>query len=106
MRAFITGGTGFIGSAVIRLLNQAGFKLRALVRPKADTRSLDGLDVERIQGDLNNLESLRNGISGCDWVFHVAALYSFWGYRWEDFYQANVEGIGAIELVFMRGGIH
>lgn len=92
MRTFVTGGTGFIGGAVVRRLLEAGHDVRALVRSGSDTRQLDGLPVERVEGDLANAESLRRGIAGCDWVFHVAALYSYWGHRWEDFYQANVEG--------------
>jgi dihydroflavonol-4-reductase len=92
MRAFVTGGTGFIGGAVVRRLLEAGHEVKALVRPGADTRQLDGLPVERVTGDLHDRESLRRGMTGCGWVFHVAALYSYWGHRWKDFYETNVEG--------------
>jgi len=92
MRAFVTGGTGFIGGAVVRHLIKAGHQVRALVRPGADTRQLDGLPVERVPGDVGDSESLRRGMAGCQWVFHVAALYSYWGYRWDDFYDTNVKG--------------
>ena len=92
MRSFVTGGTGFIGGAVVRRLLEAGHEVRALVRPGANTRQLDGLPLERVEGDLRDRESLRRGVGGCDWVFHVAALYSFWGYGWDDFLQVNVEG--------------
>ncbi len=92
MRAFVTGGTGFIGGAVVRTLLEAGHEVRALVRPDTDTRQVDGLPVERIEGDLADSECLRRGMSRCDWVFHVAALYSYWGHRAEDFNQTNVEG--------------
>lgn len=92
MRAFVTGGTGFIGGAVVRQLLEAGHEVRALVRPGADTRQLEGLPVERVEGDLRDGESLRPGLAGCDWVFHVAALYSYWGHTWEEYYQTNVEG--------------
>lgn len=92
MKVFITGGTGFVGSAVIRKLLAAGHEVQALVRAGTDTRQLDGLPVERIEGELADAGSLRRGMNGCDWVFHVAALYSYWGYPWEVFYQTNVEG--------------
>jgi dihydroflavonol-4-reductase len=92
MRAFVTGGTGFIGGAVVRHLLAEGHGVRALARPGADTRQLDGLPVEVVAGDLADLESLQKGISGCDWVFHVAALYSYWGHQPDDFYRTNVEG--------------
>ena len=92
MRTFVTGGTGFIGGAVVRRLLEAGHEVKALVRPGADTQQLDGLPVEQVRGDLRDPESVRRGMAGCGWVFHVAALYSYWGYRWKDFYQTNVEG--------------
>jgi dihydroflavonol-4-reductase len=92
MRAFVTGGTGFIGGAVVRKLLEAGHEVRALVRPGADTQQLDGLDVARVEGHLGDAGSLRRGVAGCDAVFHVAALYSFWGHTWDDFFQTNVEG--------------
>ena len=92
MRTFVTGGTGFVGGAVVRQLLQAGHEVKALVRPGADARQLDGLPVERVEGDLRNRESLRRGMVGCGWVFHVAALYSYWGHHWKEFYETNVEG--------------
>jgi dihydroflavonol-4-reductase len=92
MRAFVTGGTGFIGGAVVSHLLEAGHEVRALVRAGADTRQLDGLLVERVEGDLRDGAGLQRGIAGCEWVFHVAALYSYWGCQWDDFYQTNVEG--------------
>jgi dihydroflavonol-4-reductase len=77
---------------VVRRLLEDGHQVRALVRPGADTRQLDGLPLERIEGDLGDRESLQGGMAGCDWVFHVAALYSYWGHLSDDFYQTNVEG--------------
>jgi len=92
MNVFVTGGTGFVGGAVVRRLLEAGHTVRALVRSGTNTRQLDGLPIERIKGDLADADSLRRGMTGCDWVFHVAALYSYWGHPWEEFYQTNVEG--------------
>jgi dihydroflavonol-4-reductase len=92
MNVFVTGGTGFVGGAVVRRLLEAAHTVRALVRSGTNTRQLDGLPIERIKGDLADADSLRRGMTGCDWVFHVAALYSYWGHPWEEFYQTNVEG--------------
>jgi dihydroflavonol-4-reductase len=92
MRTFVTGATGFIGGAVTRKLLGAGHDVRALVRPNANTQQLDGLPVEHVIGDLSDQDTLRRAMAGCEWVFHVAALYSYWGYRWEDYYQTNVLG--------------
>ncbi len=92
MRTFVTGGTGFVGGAVVRRLLSAGHSVRALVRPGTNTRQLDGLKVERIPGDLSDTDALRAGMAGCEWVFHVAALYAYWGYTWQQFYDTNVAG--------------
>jgi len=92
MRAFVTGGTGFIGSSVVRALLDRGIGVRALCRPKSPRTSLDGLDVEIVEGDLSDGESLRRGIDGCELVFHVAALYSFWVRPVDRIYEVNVEG--------------
>ena len=104
MRTFVTGGTGFIGGAVVRRLLEAGHEVRVLVRPSADTQQLDGLPAKRVQGDLRDRESLRRGMAGCGWVFHVAALYSYWGARWKAFYETNVEGTRqALEIARDQG---
>ena len=105
MKVFVTGGTGFIGGMVVRKLVEAGHTDLVLVRPGADTRQLDGLPVERIEGSLENEESLRRGMEGCDRVFHLAALYAFWGYRWEDFYRTNVEGTWRVLTVAAQVGV-
>jgi dihydroflavonol-4-reductase len=105
MRTFVTGGTGFIGGTLIRCLLTAGHEVRALVRRGSDARQIDDLPVDRVEGDLRDLKSLEKGMTGCDWVFHVAALYSFWGYRWEDFNQVNVEGTRRVMEASRKAGI-
>ena len=92
MRAFVTGGAGFIGGAVVRRLLAEGYDVRTLVRPGDAAPLLEGVPVERIVGDLADLDALRRGAEGCDQVFHLAGLYSFWGHPWEEFYRSNVEG--------------
>ncbi len=92
MKAFVTGGTGFVGSAVIRRILAGGHTVRTLVRPASSTRMLEGLPVERVTGDLSDKSILHDSMIDCQWVFHVAALYAYWGYSWEQFYQSNVEG--------------
>jgi len=74
MRAFITGGTGFIGWRLINHLLALGYEVTALVRTFERARSLPR-GVHPLSGDITQPESLRAGMLGADAVFHVAALY-------------------------------
>ncbi|HET7662453.1 MAG TPA: hopanoid-associated sugar epimerase [Rhodanobacteraceae bacterium] len=91
-RVLVTGATGFVGSAVVRNLLQAGYRVRALVRPSSRQDSLDGLDVETATGDVRDLASLLDAMQGCGGVFHVAADYRLWTPDPEAMYASNVEG--------------
>jgi nucleoside-diphosphate-sugar epimerase len=88
--ALITGATGFVGGHLVRRLSEAGWTIRALVRPTSDTRLLEEAGAERVPGDLGSVEALRRGAEGADTVFHLAAATvapDEAGYR-----RANVEG--------------
>ena len=92
MKTLITGATGFVGSAVLRKLIDAGHEMRALVRPSSPRRNLEGLDVEPCEGDLTDFASLRGAVRGCGAVFHVAADYRLWVPKPDAMYQSNVAG--------------
>jgi len=92
MPALITGATGFVGSAVLRLLIEEGYETRALVRPHSDRRNLAGLPVELVEGDLTDESSLARAVRGCDVLFHVAADYRLWIPDPDSIYKVNVEG--------------
>ena len=81
MTTLVTGATGFVGSHVARQLLAAGHSVRALVRPTSNLKSLDGLPVERAEGDLRDVISLDRAMKGVRWVFHVAADYRLWAQR-------------------------
>lgn len=92
MKAFVTGATGYVGQAVVRDLLAHGHQVRALVRRTSDTRYLDGIDVERVYGDLRDLESLRAAMQGCDTLFHVGAYVALWAPDPSEILDANVLG--------------
>lgn len=73
MRIFLTGATGYIGSALCRRLAPEGHELRALVRPTSRVEELHRLGVATFPGDLAERPSMREGMSGADWVVHAAA---------------------------------
>jgi dihydroflavonol-4-reductase len=75
MIALILGATGCIGNNVTRACLDAGWPVRAFHRASSKTWMLDGLDVAHAIGDLNDRESLRRAMEGCDVVFHAAAYY-------------------------------
>ena len=78
MKALVTGATGFLGSAILRLLVSEGYDVRVLVREIADMRNLENFDVKVIKGDLQNTDSLKTAVNSCDQLFHVAADYRLW----------------------------
>jgi dihydroflavonol-4-reductase len=92
MKCFITGATGFLGSHVARQLLARGAELRLLVRATSRTENIADLPAERVVGDLRDVESLRKGMAGCEFVFHVAADYRLWARNRNELYESNVEG--------------
>lgn len=91
MKALVTGANGFIGSAVVRALLGRDYEVRALIH-RSEPRNLKGLPVELVQGDVRDAGAVHRAIRGCELVFHVAALYSFWVRPRALIYEVNVDG--------------
>ncbi len=105
MLSLVTGGTGFVGAAVVRLLLSDGYAVRALVRRGCDLRNLDGLDIELTRGDLGDRNSLRQALKGCRRLFHVAAHYALWAPDPNVFYRVNVDGTRNLLQTAMEAGV-
>lgn len=91
MRVFVTGGSGFVGRNLITALVQQGVEVRALVKWESEIHILESCGATPISGDINDLQALKLGMSGCSVVFHAAAKVDDWGVL-EDFQKVNING--------------
>lgn len=78
MKTLVTGGSGFVGSAIVRQLLAQGESVRVLVRSRERIGNLAGLDVELIEGNVLDRDSLHRALQHCDHVYHAAAIYANW----------------------------
>ncbi len=104
MKAFVTGGSGFIGTNLIHLLLEQGFEVRSMVRPSRCISHLKSLPVELAYTDLNS-SRLAFHLEGCDVLFHVAAQYSLWQSDKDLLYQSNVLGTRNLLAAAKTAGI-
>ncbi len=78
MKVLVTGGTGFVGSYLVKLLVENGHTVRVLYRSAKKLKILAGLTYEAIEGDLHDIDILQEACEGCDIVYHVAAKADYW----------------------------
>src|SRR4051812_45813052 len=90
-RAFVTGGSGFIGGRLIERLRREGLDVHALVRSDDSAATVKRLGAQPVRGDLDAVDAMRDGARGCEYAFHAAAKVEDWG-RPEDFERINVQG--------------
>jgi dihydroflavonol-4-reductase len=92
MRILVTGGTGFVGSHLVRCLLKRGLEVRCLVRRSSVLDNLKNLPIETVSGDLRDVQSLREAVKGCQTLYHCAADYRLWAKDPNELYASNVEG--------------
>jgi dihydroflavonol-4-reductase len=100
----VTGGTGFIGSAVCRRLFAEGLRTRVLHRPNSSLQALAGLEVELHQGDILEPETLAPAFEGVRWLFHTAAQSDYWRHP-EHVIDAAVAGTRNVLLAAVNAGV-
>jgi 2-alkyl-3-oxoalkanoate reductase len=102
MRAVVTGGGGFLGGAIVRLLCRRAWPVRSFTRTAYPW--LDELGVEQIFGDLSDPAAVEAALADRDIVFHVAAKAGVWG-RSEDYFATNVTGTQNVIAACRKHGI-
>lgn len=102
---FLTGASGFVGSAVARLLLDEGFAVRALVRRNSNRVNVNGLDLDVVEGDIRDASLLRQAMKGVRYVFHVAADYRLWAPNPSEIIATNVEGTRAVMTAAHENGV-
>jgi nucleoside-diphosphate-sugar epimerase len=102
MKALVTGGGGFLGGVIARMLRERGNEVRSFSR--GDYPALTALGVEQFRGALEDPQAVNKAAVGCDIVFHVAAKAGIWG-SYRDFHQANVAGTEHVISACRNNGI-
>jgi dihydroflavonol-4-reductase len=88
----ITGATGHLGNVLVRKLLYQNKKVRVVILPGENTASLEGLEVDKVEGDVRDPDSLRRAFQGADLVFHCAGVISILPGQNQQLYQVNVLG--------------
>lgn len=103
--AFVTGASGFVGSAVARLLKDKGYALRLAVRSASRRDNLEGLGAEIVTADMRDGAALSQAMAGARYVFHVAADYRLWAKDPEEIVVNNREGARAVMQAALACGV-
>lgn len=103
-KTLVTGGTGFVGRAVVEALLAQGREVRVLAR-RPQHPALSGLAVEVVKGDLTTPDSLRQALQGCSRLFHVAADYRLWVPDPATMYETNVAGTRSLLQAALEAGL-
>ena len=92
MKAFVTGGAGFVGQRVVRKLVERGYEVISLVRSTKSAETITGMGAEAVFGDITDVSSMRESMQGSDVVYHLAAWYAIGAVDREQMEITNVGG--------------
>ncbi len=101
----VTGATGHIGNVLVRELVSRGNDIRVLIPPLEDAASLEGLEVEKVEGDILKVDSLVEAFKGADVVYHLAGMVSILPGRSELLHQVNVVGTRNVVEACLESGV-
>src|SRR5688572_501752 len=104
MKAFVTGGSGFVGRNLIVALRARGDEVRALARSDAAEAAVRAAGAEPVRGDLADRAAMARGMAGCEVAFYAAAHVKDWGPR-EEFWRGTVEGTENVIAAAREAGV-
>lgn len=104
-RVLVTGASGFVGSAVAHALVEAGYSIRALVRTSSPRSNLARLDVEIVEGDMRDPDSVARAVCGARFLFHVAADYRLWALDRQEILRTNRDGTRVVMRAALAAGV-
>src|SRR5205814_650653 len=99
------GGTGFVGSALVRSFLRAGYSVRAFCRPSSSRNNVAGLDIEISDGDICDADAVARAVSGARYVVHAAADYRLWSRNPRALMHTNVTGTRTVMTAALRAGV-
>ncbi len=104
-RVLVTGGSGFVGAAVLRALASRNLDVRALARSPARLGNLAGADCQLVFGDITDAASMEQAMAGVRYVFHVAADYRLWARNPSTIFEVNVDGARTVMEAALAAGV-
>jgi len=105
MKIFITGATGFIGTRLVDFLSRTDHELYCLARKTSQIQGLQTAGVRIIMGDINDRDSLVEGMQGCDWLVHLASSFDFWVPDRRVYHAVNIDGVRNVMESALKTGI-
>jgi dihydroflavonol-4-reductase len=105
MKTLITGGNGFVGSALARKLVEQGEEVRVTIRQGSNTRNIDNLPIEKVYADIRDAAAIKKSLRGCQRLYHTAALYKTWLRDEKELNQVNVGGTHTVLRQALREGV-
>ena len=104
-KVFVTGANGMLGSSLVRALLSDGYGVRALIYPGTQTKTLEGLEVEMVSGDLTQDLPLDALLEDCSFVIHAAASTTIWPKRSRKIWDNNVAATRKLANAAKRANI-
>ena len=105
LRAFVTGGAGFIGRHLVRVLLDGGWRVKAFILESERSHLPKDANLEPVVGDITKPSTLRGELDDADAVFHLAALVDSWVRDPQDYIRVNVEGTGHVVDESLRAAV-